>query len=305
MLNFKSRLIVLNLCNSRAFSYHPALASKSRSLIVQTFRNQFTRGFYVPTENRVKQKDKNPEAENLPRRFWEKVTLKLDESKGIYLILLDKRVLKTPGGVPLSIQPTKKTVAYLVAGEWESQKTVIKPHLLPLTSLVARAIDTFTDLHSKQREKAILRLLPYFDTDTICYQQPFPESLVELQTLYWNPVLLWAQQFYEVEIKTTHKIIGVRQPQVTKDKLWKVVDKFDPLKLAAFERAVMTSKSYLIGLGLVEKQFTAEQATQAAQVEMVSQTMQWGQIENVHDLEHEEIRRQLGSVACALITNDA
>ncbi|CAG8498438.1 8609_t:CDS:2 [Ambispora leptoticha] len=290
----------------------PIGLSKNQTLSARFFcqslllddNNQISKDDQGPkdTENE-KFKSDPKKTEITRRRFWKQVSLESNNSQGTYSILLDKRPLKTPKGSPLTIKHSQRTLALLLAGEWESQKTVLKHHSLPLTSLVSRAIDTFEDRNSSERQQAITRLLSYLDTDTVCYQQSYPESLVELQKRHWDPLLRWAQKFYEVEIKVTNSIMGVRQPESTIKRLKKVVDEFEPLKLAAFERAVMITKSYLIGLGLVERQINVKQATEAAHVEMESQTRQWGIVEDAHDVENEHVRCQLGSVACILINN--
>jgi len=65
----------------------------------------------------------------------------------------------------------------------------------------------------------------------------------------------------------------------------------------------MLTKSFLIGLGLVERRLTVEKAVKAARVEVTSQIMRWGEVEDAHDVEREDAKRHLGSVACALIQN--
>lgn len=46
------------------------------------------------------------------------------------------------------------------------------------------------------------------------------------------------------------------------------------------ERATYTSKSFLIGLALVKRHITAEQAAQASHVEVNSQIETWGEVED-------------------------
>ena len=53
-----------------------------------------------------------------------------------YEILLDKRPLKTPGGSKLVVPCSKKHLALLIAGEWETQNHVLKQHSLPLVSKI-------------------------------------------------------------------------------------------------------------------------------------------------------------------------
>lgn len=51
-----------------------------------------------------------------------------------YAVLLDKRTLKTPGGLPLLMPKERLPVALLIAEEWENQVAVLKPHTLPMVS---------------------------------------------------------------------------------------------------------------------------------------------------------------------------
>lgn len=77
------------------------------------------------------------------------------------------------------------------------------------------------------------------------------------------------------------------------------------------------TKSFMIGLALLQGKLTADQAAHAAQVEVRSQIEQWGEVEDsecfprpiwwcidipAHDVDYQDIRRALGSVACSLIT---
>ncbi|RIB07400.1 hypothetical protein C2G38_2274394 [Gigaspora rosea] len=240
---------------------------------------------------------------NLMQKRYLKTGNTEELTKNVYQIALDNRPLKTPGGSPLVIPRSQKYLAVLIAGEWESQKTVLKQHSLPLTSLVARSIDTF-EKDPSSRKEARTRLIRYFDTDAVCYQETYPDILVDLQKQYWDPTVKWAQETYGIEIKVTNDIIDAKQPVETKNKLRSIIEEFDCLKLSAFERATMLTKSFLIGLGLVERQLTVEFASKAAQVETISQTTRWGNLEDAHEIDNEYIRHQLGSVVCALIADN-
>ena len=50
--------------------------------------------------------------------------------------------------------------------------------------------------------------------------------------------------------------------------------------VAAFERAVYSSKSFIIALALCRGRLTADQAADAAHVEVRSQIEQWGEVED-------------------------
>jgi ATP synthase F1 complex assembly factor 2 len=134
--------------------------------------------------------------------------------------------------------------------------------------------------HSSVRPQVIDKLMSYLDTDTICYHEDFPEILAKLQGQHWKPILKWICEQFDVELKVTEGIFRVEQPQQTKDTLRKLVEDMCPLELAALERAVITSKSFLIGLALVKRGITVEQAAQAAHVEVNSQIDRWGEVED-------------------------
>jgi chaperone required for assembly of F1-ATPase len=59
-----------------------------------------------------------------------------------------------------------------------------------------------------------------------------------------------------------------------------VISQYDSFRLAGFERAVMGSKSFLIGLAIAEGHLNADQAAKAAQVEVQSQIDRWGEVED-------------------------
>ncbi len=124
------------------------------------------------------------------------------------------------------------------------------------------------------------KLMHYFDTDAVCYHEEFPEVLTELQDKYWTPIIEWAEKTYDVKINTTTDIFAISQPDETKAKFRAVIDAMDSLELAAFEKAVMSSKSFLIGFAVVHKGVSVEHASNAAQVEMMAQMDRWGEVED-------------------------
>lgn len=55
-----------------------------------------------------------------------------DSQNGAWSVLLDKRTLKTPSGLKLTLPKEKLTSALVIAHEWDSQDNLLKPHSLPL-----------------------------------------------------------------------------------------------------------------------------------------------------------------------------
>lgn len=237
-------------------------------------------------------------AEATLKRFWETVGIsKRDDG---LTVTLDMRALKTPSGNTLLLPRNKRLVATLIANEWENQETLLKPHALPMTSIASRAIDVFYDkkTHSEVRES----LLNYLDTDTICFHHDDPPPLVELQRTHWDPLIEWAKSTFDIDIQVFTSILLHSQSAETRAKLNAILTEMDPWELAAMERATYATKSFLIALALVKRHLTVEEAAVAAQVEVSSQIQRWGEVEDSHDVDFHDVRRQLGSAAC-LLTN--
>ncbi|KDN53234.1 ATP12-domain-containing protein [Tilletiaria anomala UBC 951] len=245
------------------------------------------------------------QAERSMRRFWKEVTVARNKGNNAQeqdeplVVQLDSRSLKTPAGSLLKIPVDRPLLAALIAQEWDEQDRVLRPHALPLTSLAARALDGMAS--PSQREAVCKDLLRYLETDTICFHESKPPVLVRLQKEHWEPILAWVKERFGVEIKLYDGItISTAQDSATKQRLLEHISTLSPLQLAAFERAVMTSKSFLIALALVEGRLDVEGASRAAEVEVRSQIERWGEVEDTHDVDHHDVRRMLGSVAVVL-----
>ncbi|KIK97399.1 hypothetical protein PAXRUDRAFT_824945 [Paxillus rubicundulus Ve08.2h10] len=236
-------------------------------------------------------------ADKTLKRFWK--TVGIDTRADGIAVTLDKRALKTPSGNTLLLPENKRVVATLIANEWENQTILLKPHALPLTSVASRAIDALRD--EETRVEVRQALLNYLDTDTICFQHDDPESLVELQKKHWDPLLEWARTTFDIEINVHRSVLFHSQPERTRQALDSVLAQMDPWEMAAMERATYVTKSFLISLALVKRHLTTEQAAQAAQVEVASQIERWGEVEDSHDVDYHDVRRQLGSAACIAI----
>ncbi|KAF7796754.1 hypothetical protein EIP86_007937 [Pleurotus ostreatoroseus] len=215
-------------------------------------------------------------AEATLKRFWK--TVGVETRDGALVVTLDKRPLRTPSGNRLVIPKDKPLAATLIAAEWENQDGLLKQHSLPMTSLASRAIDAFGE--EETRKQVQMQLLKYLETDTICaksFHSSEPVSLVELQKIHWDPLLDWARQSFGVEINITDSFLPKPHPKETMKKFDELLSTFDPWQMAAMERATYTSKSFLIGLALTLRRITAEQAAQAAHVEVNSQIEKWGE----------------------------
>lgn len=76
-------------------------------------------------------------------------------------------------------------------------------------------------------------------------------------------------------------ILSIKQSPEVIEKFREIVQQYDPFKLAAFEKAVLRSKSFMIALALVERGISVEFASKAARLEVLHQIDRWGEVEGL------------------------
>lgn len=213
-----------------------------------------------------------------------------------------------------------------------SAQQALKHHLIPLTSLTARAEDIAQqDARGEDttRNEIMRTMMRYLDTDTLLSWAPEksphdfdhvegeekPMSLRDLQIRTAQPIIsfLTTAVWPGIEIKPVleaDSIFPVSQPQITREVIRGWIAGLPAYELAGLERAVLASKSLLIGVRLIvewsehfrhlqpegARTFGTEKAAEAASLEVRWQTEKWGEVEDTHDVEKEDLRRQLGSV---------
>ncbi|KAF9897095.1 ATP synthase complex assembly protein atp12 [Lobosporangium transversale] len=241
-------------------------------------------------------RDQMSRAEVSGKRFWEKAGVKNLGDR--VAVTLDGRILKTPAGNQLTLPKDQEHLALMIAGEWHGQKTLLKAHSLPMTSLVARAIDGFVG-NEQGRKDTLDRLIKFLDTDSVCYQQDYPDSIVKAQHEHWDPILKWVKDEYGLDIRVSQGITYVQQTDEVKQKLRDIVNSMNDIDLSAFERATLTAKSFLIGLAVVKRHLSVEKAWKAAQLEVLDQIDRWGEVEDSHDVDREFVKSQLASARLA------
>jgi chaperone required for assembly of F1-ATPase len=267
-------------------------------------------------------------ASPLKKRFWTDVNVK--ESEHGLQVFLDNRPVRNPNKDILTIPFSKPQLATAVALEWDlvSAQQALKHHYIPMTSLAARAIDIENaDAKNDDRiRKSIIRLcMRYLSTDTLLCWAPAHvlndvkqngKTLRELQEEVASGIIayLTANVWPGVQIKPIlepDSIMPVDQPEMTKEVIRGWVSGLPAYELAGFERAVLASKSVMIATRLLhewaeglseqrqpgaKKTFGIEEAAEAASLEVRWQTKAWGEVEDTHDVEKEDMKRQLGSV---------
>lgn len=214
-----------------------------------------------------------------------------------------------------------------------SAQQALKNHKIPMTSIMSRAqdiVDAEAKGDTKIRGEISRTMMRYLDTDTLLCWAPAgtSDSPLDMQrTTGENDKTLRdvqkeaAEQIISylnttvwpgVEIKPVLEdgtIMPSKQDEVTKQIISGWIWGLSPFDLAGLERAALATKSLLVGTRLLiewsedfrdvqrsgETRFGIEEAALAATIEVRWQTGVWGEVEDTHDVENEDIRRQLGS----------
>ena len=246
-------------------------------------------------------------------------------------VFLDTRPVRTANKHVLTIPKSKTHLATAIALEWDnlvSAQQALKQHYIPLTSMISRAIDieaADAQGDAKIRESIVAMLMRYFTTDTLLCWAPEknihdPEAegktLRELQTEVATPIIshLTSQVWPGVEINPVldpDSILPAPQPAMTQEIIRGWLTGLKAYDLAGLERAVLASKSLLVAVRLLvewsqefsalregspERRFGIEDAATACSMEVNWQTAMWGEVDDTHDVEKEDLRRQLGGV---------
>jgi ATP synthase F1 complex assembly factor 2 len=271
----------------------------------------------------------------LHKRFWKHVSVK-DTDAGLQ-VFLDTRPVRTANKHVLTLPKNKTQLALGIALEWDllvSAQQALKHHYIPLTSLISRAIDIeAADAQGDNavRDSVVSMLMRYFSTDTLLCWAPEQnihdptymnweqegKNLRSLQANIATPIIsyLTSVVWPGVEINPVldpNSILPASQPAMTQEIIRGWVSGLKAYELAGLERAVLASKSLLVGVRLLVEwsqefqelrregkdgeRFGIEQAAQACSMEVDWQTGMWGEVEDTHDVEKEDLRMQLGAV---------
>lgn len=271
----------------------------------------------------------------MKRRFWKDVQVKeVDGALQVLLDARPLRHPNTKEIVRVPL--CKPTLATALAIEWDlltSAHQATKQHLIPLTSLVCRATDIAEDDALNKPIEATIRaaiaesVMRYLDTDSLlCWAPPAGqfdprndagESLRDVQQQIAEETVgfLTTHVWPGITIRPVldgHSIMPASQDEGVREVIQGWVMGLSAWEIAGLERAVLAGKSLIAAARFVtewsdgpaglanpkarESRFGAEEAARATSLEVDWQTENWGEVEDTHDVNKEDVRRQLGSV---------
>lgn len=196
--------------------------------------------------------------------------LTIEKNSDDFGLILKNKPLRTPAGNALAV-PCLSLAEALVA-EWQGQGEKVNKSLLALTPIACVAVDLA--LHN--REALLADVVPYIDTDLVCYRAGDCPELLEQQAALLAPLVEWIKEQHGIILHTTTSVMPIAQPAGNQERLRNILVGFPPFKLAAFAVAVKPLGSAVLALALVERRILAEDAFRLAHLEETYETEQWG-----------------------------
>lgn len=220
------------------------------------------------------------------KRFYKDVSVAPNDEG--FAVLLDGRVLKTPGKLPL-IMP-REDLAERVAAEWKAQEDFILPQTMPCTRLMNVAIERTP----VSRKDVIKTIVSFAETDQLCYRESELTALARLQAETWDPVLEWAAG-KGVRLLPTESFIAKPQDPIALKTLGTYAESLDDIRLTLMAHYTSVYSSAVLGFAVIEKHISASEGFILSRVSEDWQIAQWGE-----DEEAAEITRALADEVAAI-----
>jgi chaperone required for assembly of F1-ATPase len=211
-----------------------------------------------------------------PRRVYKAVSIGQGEGR-THAVLLDGKPAFTPSRAPLAAE--SRPLAEAVAAEWDAQDPHVDPETMPLTRLLATAIDRI----APQREAVIASLLSYVDADTICFRAQHPADLRERQDRLWQPVTDWLRREHGIALTYVVGLMPAEQTPDTRTRIRRALEQLDDTELTAFQAAAALASSLALGFALVHRQLSAADVFVAAFLDELYQVEKWGEDQLAQD----------------------
>jgi chaperone required for assembly of F1-ATPase len=211
----------------------------------------------------------------LPRCFYKEATVQ--QRDGTFILLLDGRAAKSPGGNRLALPGL--AAARALADEWSAQGEWIDPAPMPVTRIVNSAIDGV----AHRRDATVDAIVKYAGADLVCYRAVGPMVLVEAQAAAWDPVLAFARENLGACFICTEGLVFIEQPEparaAVKEAIARIANSGEaaPFALAALHVMTTLTGSVLLALAVAYGELTPAEAWIAAHVDEDFEMRAWGE----------------------------
>ncbi len=127
----------------------------------------------------------------------------------------------------------------------------------------------------KNKNEIIDRLVNFALNDVLLFWST-DEKVQKEQEKKWTPIIIWANQTINVELKTTLNLDTPKENINTNKKLKDYLLSLSDKELSAFYVAALNMRSVLLALALVKGKINAEQAFEFSELEELYQANKWG-----------------------------
>lgn len=190
---------------------------------------------------------------------------------------------------------------------------------------------------SRTRNQITDSVMKYLETDSLLCWAPEAEadppgyethigrteSLRSIQRRHAEPIISFLTEkvwpgIQIIPVLDEGSIMPKSQPPGTNEVIRGWVSGLPAFELAGLERAVLAGKGVLLAARLIvewspefkglrndSERFGIDEAEKIASLEVTFQTDMWGMVEDSHDVQKEDLRRQLGSVVLLVSGEDA
>ena len=136
--------------------------------------------------------------------------------------------------------------------------------------------------------EAANKLLPYAETDTLCYRADPDEPLYRRQQELWEPLVTACEERHGLRLERVSGVIHRPQAAATIARLREILAALDPFTLAALEMLTTLAASLTIGLSALEEGADIDTLFAAANCEEDWQAELWGW--DLHAEDHRAVR---------------
>lgn len=210
------------------------------------------------------------------KRFYKQTGV--EQAEGGWRAVLDGRGIRTAGG-RAQVVPTR-ALAETLAAEWAVQGETIDASAFHFRDLADFAIDAV----APERAAVIAELIPYAETDTLCYRADPDEALYKRQAEVWEPLLCAFEGRLGVRFARISGIMHRPQPEETLARLAKELEACSDFELAALKMLSSLAASLVIALEAIRPGADADKLWQAAELEADWQVELWGEDWEAADL---------------------
>lgn len=141
------------------------------------------------------------------------------------------------------------------------------------------------------REQIIDKLVEFSQTDMLLFWGENRE-LMEREQELWGPILQWANDSMELKLKTTTGLDVPEQEEKNGYKMRLFLESLSDKELLAFFKAALDMRSVLLAAALVKGRLSAEEAFNAAFIEELWQSENWGVVEEA-EKKRDELKQEL------------